>query len=74
MLAQDSVAIKQREKSLLQAVLESWTGRDLDPRRATYTREQKPVGRGYHQAVCVTREENLRTGHVVVTRELGNIV
>lgn len=70
------LSIAKREKSdkpLTQAVLEQLTGRNLDPRRTTYTNEQLPVGRGYHQTIYVERHENLRTGDVVVVKERGNI-
>lgn len=70
-----SIAKKEKsDKPLLQAVLEQVTGRNLDPRRTTYSSEREPVGRGYHQTIYVERHENLRTGDVVITKERGNIV
>lgn len=69
-----SIAKKEKsDKPLLQSMLEHVTGRNLDPRRTTYSSEQEHVGKGYHQTIYVERHENLRTGDVVVTRERGNI-
>lgn len=70
------LSIAKREKSdkpLAQAVLEQLTGRNLDPRRVTYSSEREPVGWGYHQSIYVTVEENLRTGDKQTTRTRGNV-
>lgn len=61
-------------KPLIQAVLESATGRDLDPTRVEYHNYTKPVGRGYNQTVTVRTATNLRTGEITVTETEGAIV
>lgn len=63
----------ERKVPFAQAVLEALTGRDLDPVEVTYTTEQVPVGRGYHQSIHVRTERNLRTNSVTVTREKGGV-
>lgn len=61
-------------KSLLQVVLESVSGRDLDPTRVTYSNRSEPVGKGYYQTVTVRKETNLRTGKTGIEEERGAIV
>lgn len=61
-------------KSLVQAVLERATGRDLDPVEVTYSNRSEHIGKGYYQTVITRSERNLRTGRRVATEERGAIV
>lgn len=62
-----------KDKSLMQAILERATGRDLDPRQVTYSSRTQPVGLGYHQSICVETTTNLRTGDTTVTETKGGV-
>lgn len=65
-----------RPKPMLQSILETVTGRNLDPTRVEYSSYTTPVGsekHGMRQSILVRKETNLRTGHTITTEEKGGI-
>lgn len=62
-----------QDKSVMQAILERVTGRNLDPVEVTYSYRTQPVGRGYHQSIYVETTTNLRTGDKVTTETKGGV-
>lgn len=58
---------------LVQAILETLTGRNLDPVEVTYTTESVHVGHGYHQSIHVRSQRNLRSGVTTVDRTKGGV-
>ena len=62
-----------KNKSIMQAILERATGRNLDPVEVTYSNRQQHVGWGYHQTIHVREERNLRTSDTVTTETKGGV-